>query len=510
MSTRRPWTWPWLIGTSAARGALAVLVGLALWGAVPALVGWHPTTVSSGSMLPRLHVGDVAVSRPLGPQPPAVGSVLLFPDPDRPDRLRLHRFVGIDDDGRLVTRGDANPGNDSTPVDPASVIGIGTLRVPYLGLPVIWWRTGEWVPLALLVLGLTALTLLAAQARYFTFESSAGHGGPPTDTGAVGDVGADPRAVDATGGDTTGGDTGGAADAGGAGGADDAGAAGGGPARFLRTLGVGTVAGAALLSVAVPSWSAFSDTTTTRAELGANLYFSCANAITAQRPNVLLWYRMDETSATTTSATDSSGNGRTGVYPVTGKTPVAIRSCAPTADTGRAITFNGTSGYLSSPAVSGAAPDTFSVAIRFRTTTARGGKLIGYGSSRTGASASYDRHLYLDNDGAVTFGVFPNAVRTITSADGLNDGAWHQAIGTLSPAGLKLYVDGELIGSDPDTTTAQALSGGYWRIAYDNLDAWPSAPTSRFFAGTLDDAVVYTTALTADQVKAQWVASQPA
>ncbi len=56
----------------------------------------------------------------------------------------------------------------------------------------------------------------------------------------------------------------------------------------------------------------------------------------------------------------------------------------------------------------------------------------------------------------------------------------------------------------PSVTTGEGASSIYLRIAYDNLDGWTSVPTSRFFAGTLDDAAFYPTALTADQVEAQY------
>jgi signal peptidase I len=180
----RPWTWPWLIATTCSRAVLATVICLGLWGALPAAIGWHPTTVSSGSMLPRLHVGDIAVSRPLGATPPTVGSVLLFDDPDHPGRLRLHRFVRIGDDGMLVTRGDANNGDDSSPVALSAVRGIGTLRVPWVALPVVWIREGTWLPLSAALLVLLGLTALTAQSRKFGFPEPGPDddgAGPPDD-----------------------------------------------------------------------------------------------------------------------------------------------------------------------------------------------------------------------------------------------------------------------------------------------------------------------------------------
>ena len=495
----RSWTWPWLLATQAAKAVLAVVICLGAWGALPAAIGWLPTTVSSGSMLPRMRVGDVAVSRPVGVTPPTVDSVLLFDDPDHPGRLRMHRFVRVADDGRLVTRGDANADDDSSPVALSAVHGIGTLLVPWVGLPVVWLRERAWVPLGAAVLVLLALTAVAGQSRRFGFpqpdqpddpdQPGSGDPGPHVPASGVpapGELG-QPQAARPV--------------------ADGSGREAGeravrredaprpGPAR--TALGVAVLL--ALLP-ATPAGAAFSDTTATRATAAAATYFSCDNAVAARSPYI--WYRMDETSTTSTAATDSSAGGRTGLYSSAGRTVGATRAC--TTDAGRAMTFNGSTGYLSSPLITTALPQTFTIAVWFRTTTTRGGKLIGFGNSRTGASSAYDRHLYMTDGGRVVFGVYDGAIQTLTTPVPANNGAWHQALATVSPAGMRLYLDGDLVAADLSVTSAESTGSGYLRVAYDNLDGWTTPPTSRYFAGTLDEAVVYTTALTAAQVDAQY------
>ena len=475
----RPWTWGWLVACQLAKGALATVLCLGLWGALPAAIGWQPTTVSSGSMLPRLHVGDVAVSRPLHGAPPTVGSVLLFDDPDHPGRLRMHRFVRVADDGRLITRGDANNGDDSSPIDLAAVHGVGTLRVPWVALPVVWVRDGAWVRLALCALGLMALTALAAHSRAFGFpEADDGGDDPP---GGDADL-RDPASSDP-------------------------------PLQEQRTGARGAVvrvraplaaaAGALLLGLvpAVPAGAAFSAVTRNSSNsLAAAPYFRCSGAVTSFTP--YLYFRMDETYSSTTTAVDSSGSSRNGVYGQTGKTSTTDHACAH--DTGRAMIFDGTSAYLSSSQITGNAPDVFTEAIWFKTTTTSGGMLIGLGNVQTGASGIHDRHLYMTNDGRITFGVYSGAVKTIASTGSYRDGAWHQAVATLSTAGMRLYLDGNLVAADTTTTTGEPVTSGYLRFGYDNLDGWTNAPTSRYFAGTLDDAAFYLSALTAAQVSAQY------
>lgn len=147
--------------------------------------------------------------------------------------------------------------------------------------------------------------------------------------------------------------------------------------------------------------------------------------------------------------------------------------------------------------------DRFTVQIWF-SATAGGGRLVGFSGSTEGASAYYDRHLFLTDDGRLVFGVFPDAVRTISSDASYTDGRWHQATATLSEEGMALYVDGERIAHDPSVTQAHQFSGR-WRIGADNLDNWgPETPSSRQITGSLAFAAVYGTALSADQVRTQW------
>ncbi|WNY33608.1 S24/S26 family peptidase [Curtobacterium flaccumfaciens] len=109
--------WGRVVVASLARGVVATLLGLALWAAAPALIGWQPTTVMTGLMEPRIVPGDVVVSRPVGSGEIAMGKVLLADDPDQADHMRMHRYVQDGSRGTMVTKGDANPQQDSTPIE---------------------------------------------------------------------------------------------------------------------------------------------------------------------------------------------------------------------------------------------------------------------------------------------------------------------------------------------------------------------------------------------------------
>lgn len=170
-------------------------------------------------------------------------------------------------------------------------------------------------------------------------------------------------------------------------------------------------------------------------------------------------------------------------------------------DTRPSSTFDGSSAGFASTTQQIAGPDTFGIEAWIKTTTTAGGKIVGFGNSSTGTSGSYDRHVYMEPDGRITFGVYPGSVQTITSSASYNDGQWHQISAGLSSGGMVLYVDGVRVAMRTDVTSAQPYSG-YWRVGGDS--PWSGAA---FFAGAIDDVAIYGAPLTRQQVAAHYVAS---
>lgn len=163
MSARRIAAIAAVAAVATARAILAFAAALVFWAAAPAMWGWQPTSVMTASMSPAIEVGDVVVARPVPTDQLVAGRVVLADDPDWPDRLRLHRVHEVAADGTLRTKGDANPVVDSSPLHPGAVHGVGVLRVPWVGLPVVWARTGDAVPLAITLILLGASAVLAAR-----------------------------------------------------------------------------------------------------------------------------------------------------------------------------------------------------------------------------------------------------------------------------------------------------------------------------------------------------------
>jgi hypothetical protein len=139
--------------------------------------------------------------------------------------------------------------------------------------------------------------------------------------------------------------------------------------------------------------------------------------------------------------------------------------------------------------------------IWFRTTTTNGGALMSFGSQPgTQNSGTVDYVTYLGNDGRVRFGVVENTRRVVASPKAYNDGRWHHVVATIDWAGgQRLYVDGELVGSNPGVKHGRDLRG-HWRVGGDQLTNYPDRPRSDFISADLDEAAVYPFALTPERV----------
>jgi PKD repeat protein len=171
-----------------------------------------------------------------------------------------------------------------------------------------------------------------------------------------------------------------------------------------------------------------------------------------------------------------------------------------------ASTFDGAADGFGSTQTAVPGPDTFTAESWVRTTSTQGGKILGFGDSATGTSSSYDRHVYMDNSGHVWFGVYPGGVQTVNSAASYNDGQWHHIVASLGSNGMRLYVDGKVVGSRDDVTSGQSYNG-YWRVGGDNLNGWSSQPSSNFLNGDIAQVAIYPNVLTKAQVINHYVAS---
>ena len=439
--------WGQVLRVGAARAVLAVVVSLLVWSLLPAVIGWTPRVILSGSMEPRIHVGDVIVTREVPTAGLVKGQVLTVKDPDHPGITRTHRMVRRDADGRIVTRGDANRQADSSHVSDDAVLGMGVIRVPYVGRPLYWVAERNWLALGgtLALMGLCLYVALPGRPRNED------------------DADSDPG--------------------------PGAGRSGRGR-RVAAAVTVGVVAAGAL---AGPADAAF------RQSVGNGSSFAAATVFSPYRTAVLadspsFFWRLDEASGT---VIDDAGTGsRDGTLVAQTATLGQTGALASERNTALALSVGRINANTAVPG-----PGAFTVEAWFKSTSTSGGRILGMGNA-TGAAASttVDRQLYLSPDGKVRFGI-GTAKTTLASSAALNNGAWHYVVGTYTSGGngMKLYVDGAL--QDSTKATPVAMPSGYWRAGAEQMTGWAGNP-DQYFDGTLDELAVYPTDLSQARVTA--------
>ena len=213
--------------------------------------------------------------------------------------------------------------------------------------------------------------------------------------------------------------------------------------------------------------------------------------IVADGPAVY-WPLSDATGSTT--AADASGNRDSGTYSSTGitnGTPSPIESA-----TGTGITVSGGQVVSTQPQQ---APTSYSEGLWFKTTSTSGGQLATYVGAK-----NQDRVVYMTSAGNLDFGAYTGKTVAVQSPGMYNDGKWHFVVATQGSDGMHLYVDGQSVASGP-TTTAQAYLGS-WQVGGVVNTGWPNRPTTAF-SGSLSDAALFTSELTAAQVQAEYQSS---
>lgn len=281
------------------------------------------------------------------------------------------------------------------------------------------------------------------------------------------------------------------------------------PRAVLVALSLLAAAGLALAAQAVPPSSAaytarVANSTNTTA---TSAYLTCASATNAaaERAGAVFVFPLNEGVVNLGVAVDQSGKAN-GTY----RGAFATNTTAPLAcprDTGGAYVLNGSSSYVTSPTQL-TNPTTFSVEVWFKTSVA-GGKLIGFGNG-TGANTSsqYDRHVYLNTAGQLVFGTYNGVTNVVTSPLAYNDNSWHHMVATMSPStGMRLYVDGALVASNASYTVPENTTG-FWRVGYDNINAWPNQPSNYYFTGQMRWAAAYSILLTPAQVTTHYLAGR--
>lgn len=484
--TTREWAvFTVVVGSRVYRAMLLTLVSIAL---APLLLGWQPFVVQSGSMEPTIAVGDVALGRPFqADEKIEVGRVYMLRDPSvSEDRILVHRVVELRDDHKYTTAGDANAVTDATPVTPDDMRARAILLVPYVGLPVVWMKTGQW--------GLLALWLLLSVAAFFLATRNI-DGEPPKWTMRRLILDGLRRAPAAPDHD------------------HDHDGEGTGRQRD-RVLVRGRRSVASLVAVCLVGSTAFGSanaafTATTRNP--GNVFTAGAwqlpyvAAVTADAPRG--FWLLDETSGTAVrdySRTHADGTTRDGT--VQRGLPGAHTARNP----GTSFRFDGGGALLHSNAVG--VGDQHTVELWFRTTSTQEGYLIGF-EQQGGSLTNYDRTVLMNAQGRIVIGDWSLLGRSlVTTPRAYNDGQWHHLVVATSPGSwlrgptATVYVDGAQVAQGETTGYLTSFTGN-WQIGQGRRaggSIFTPFPVTVTFRGDIDAVAVYPTALTPAQVQAHW------
>jgi signal peptidase I len=136
-----------MLGYTAALFAVSMMICLTVLTFLPSLIGWQTLVIKSGSMAPRLQVGDTVVVDRSGSAAALAGKIVTFHDPGGDRGLITHRILYRNPDGTFTTKGDANPTADGAPLPPSLIVGRPRMMVPLVGKPTVWVMHHAYAPL---------------------------------------------------------------------------------------------------------------------------------------------------------------------------------------------------------------------------------------------------------------------------------------------------------------------------------------------------------------------------
>ncbi len=204
------------------------------------------------------------------------------------------------------------------------------------------------------------------------------------------------------------------------------------------------------------------------------------------------YWRLDDTSGT--SAADSSGNGYNGTFV---NSPTKNASGA-VVDGDAAVSFNGTSQYAHRAFTSALNPSHFTVEAWVYPTGSGSRRIL---SAAQQATSTKDIGYTLGQSSAAKFyiGIFDgtnNIGVGATDTTVRSRNAWYYLVGTYDGTNLRLYVNGALVATSSASyapaTSEDTFIGRDWNTNY--------------WAGTIDEPAIYSTALSASRIAAHYEA----
>ena len=223
--------------------------------------------------------------------------------------------------------------------------------------------------------------------------------------------------------------------------------------------------------------------------------------------NPLAWYKFEETSGITVDDSAGTFDGTTSGSPTLGAG----------GKVGNACTFDGTNDYVTLPALGTAGNYAYSepMSVECWLKWTGTGIMRAAGTLDTATNMMFDLAVNMAGDGSAATGRFvfrrrkSNSLRARASArNDLNDGNWHHVVATQLNNGSfpNIFVDGVL-----DNGTTFTAAGPATDTVFDFpmiIGAWNNRGSiDSFFAGSIDEFLLYTTELSSTQVATHYAAA---
>ncbi len=139
--------------------AYGVIAGLIILGGALYAMGvifWRPYAIVTGSMEPAINRGDLIILKKTNNI--QIGDIISY---KRRHTVITHRVYSINN-GKIITKGDANSAPDPYTITHSNIIGKVWIRIPHAGWPLILanWNKGVRIGFLTLLLGLLGVVLV--------------------------------------------------------------------------------------------------------------------------------------------------------------------------------------------------------------------------------------------------------------------------------------------------------------------------------------------------------------
>lgn len=130
-----------------------IMIGILI---LPMIFGVRPFVVLSGSMEPVIHTGSLCyINQNVESTDIVTGDVIAF---NIDDATVVHRVIGFDEDGRFITKGDANEVQDLSPVSSTNYAGKQVFSIPYMGYVSQWLQSTKGIVVVVAAIALSFIS----------------------------------------------------------------------------------------------------------------------------------------------------------------------------------------------------------------------------------------------------------------------------------------------------------------------------------------------------------------